>query len=105
MERPERAYAWIRDAGITLPEVLLVPLAAKGADAIGTLWLVAGNAGHFNQEHARVMAELSAFAGMALRTIQTEQRLKLALQQQETLMREMSHRIKTSSASPTAWSG
>ncbi|MET4717234.1 GAF domain-containing protein [Bradyrhizobium japonicum] len=94
MEHPERAYDWIRDAGITVPEVLLVPLTMKGTDAIGTLWLVAAGRGHFNKEHARVMAELSAFAGMALRTVQTEQRLKLALQQQETLMREMSHRIK-----------
>lgn len=41
-----------------------------------------------------MMAELSAFAGMALRMVQTEQRLKLAIQQQEPLMREMSHRIK-----------
>ncbi|WP_354124875.1 HWE histidine kinase domain-containing protein [Bradyrhizobium sp. LA6.10] len=94
MERPERAYDWIRDAGITVPEVLLVPLTVKDSDAIGTLWLVAADAGHFNKEHARVMAELSAFTGMALRTVQTEQRLKLVLQQQETLMREMSHRIK-----------
>jgi two-component sensor histidine kinase len=66
----------------------------KDSDAIGTLWLVAADAGHFNKEHARVMAELSAFTGMALRTVHTEQRLKLVLQQQETLMREMSHRIK-----------
>ncbi|SPP92660.1 MULTISPECIES: sensor histidine kinase [Bradyrhizobium] len=94
MERPERAYDWIREAGITVPEVLLVPLTVKGADAIGTLWLVAADAGHFNKEHARVMAELAAFAGVALRMIQTEQRLNLALQQQETLTREMSHRIK-----------
>jgi len=94
MERPERAYDWICEAGITVPEVLLVPLAAKGADPIGTIWLVAGDAGHFNKEHARVMAELSAFTGLALRSVQIEQRLKLALQQQETLMREMSHRIK-----------
>ena len=41
MERAERAYDWIRDAGITVPEVLLVPLGVKGADALGTLWLVA----------------------------------------------------------------
>ena len=94
MERPERAYDWIREAGITVPELLLVPLAAKGADAIGTLWLMSEDAGHFTKEHARVMAELSAFAGMALRSVQTEKRLKLALQQQETLTREMSHRIK-----------
>lgn len=50
--------------------------------------------GHFNKEHARVMAELSAFAGMALRMVQSERKLALALQRQETLMREMSHRIK-----------
>jgi len=56
MERPERAYDWIRDAGITVPDVLLVPLGVKGADAIGTLWLVATDHGHFNKEHSRVMA-------------------------------------------------
>lgn len=94
MERPERAYGWIADAGITVPEVLLVPLTVKGADAIGTLWLVASASGHFNKEHARMMAELAAFAGMALRIVQSEQRLNFALQQQETLTREMSHRIK-----------
>jgi two-component sensor histidine kinase len=94
MERPERAYDWIREAGITVPEVLLVPLAVKEAGAIGTLWIVAGMAGHFNSEHARVVSELASFAGMALRMIQAEQRLNVALQQQETLTREMSHRIK-----------
>lgn len=94
MERPERAYDWIRDANITVPEVLLVPLAVKDAEAVGTLWLVAQESGHFNKEHSRVMAELAAFAGMALRMMQSEQRFNVALQQQETLMREMSHRIK-----------
>ena len=94
MAQPERAYDWIRDADITVPEVLLVPLAVKGAEAIGTLWLVSSNPGHFHKEHARVMTELAAFAGVALRMIQGEQRLNLALQQQETVMREMSHRIK-----------
>lgn len=94
MAKPETAYDWIRDANITVPEVLLVPLAVKGAEAIGTLWLVSSDPGRFNKEHARVMAELAAFAGMALRMIQTEQRLNMAMQQQETLLREMSHRIK-----------
>ncbi|MDA9519814.1 hypothetical protein XI06_05440 [Bradyrhizobium sp. CCBAU 11434] len=94
MERPERAYDWIAEAGITVPEVLLVPLTVKESGPIGTLWLVSSEPGRFTKEHARVMSELAAFAGMALRMIQTEQRLSLALQQQETLMREMSHRIK-----------
>lgn len=94
MERPERAYDWIRDAGIIVPEVLLVPLTVWGAESVGTLWLVARETGHFNKEHSRVMSELATFAGMALRMIQSEQRLSLAAQKQETLMREISHRIK-----------
>jgi two-component sensor histidine kinase len=94
MERPERAYEWIRDAGITVPEVLLVPLTVWGAESVGTLWLVASKPGHFHKEHSRVMSELATFAGMALRMIQSEQRLSLAVHKQETLMREISHRIK-----------
>jgi two-component sensor histidine kinase len=94
MAHPERAYDWIRDASITVPEVLLVPLRIKGEDAIGTLWIVAGQSHHFDSGHARVMTELASFAGVALRMIQTETRLKAALQQQETLTGEMSHRVK-----------
>lgn len=94
MEQPERAYGWIGEAGITVPEVLLVPLIVKGVEPVGTLWLVADHAGQFNKEHSRVMSELAAFAGMALRMIQGENQLQLALEQQDTLVREMSHRIK-----------
>lgn len=47
-------------------------------EPVGTLWLEA-NQGHFNNEHSRVMAELAAFAAVALRIIQTEQRLNLAM--------------------------
>jgi two-component sensor histidine kinase len=94
MERPERVYRWIADANIVVPEVLLVPLATKGLASIGTLWVVADRVGHFNEGHARILTELSTFAGMALRMIQTEERLQLALQEQETLTREMGHRVK-----------
>ncbi|MGA7805225.1 sensor histidine kinase [Bradyrhizobium sp.] len=94
MAHPERAYDWIRDAAISVPEVLLVPLRVKGLQSVGTLWIVASQSGHFDAGHARIMTELAAFAGMALRMIQTEERLTQALQQQETLAREMSHRVK-----------
>lgn len=94
MDRPERAYDWIRDANIEVPEVLLVPLFLKGLDAMGTLWVVSSERGHFTGDHARVLSELSAFAAMALRMIQTEDRLNHALQDQEVLPREMSHRVK-----------
>jgi two-component sensor histidine kinase len=94
MDRPERAYSWIADANITVPEVLLVPLRVKDSGALGTLWLVANDTGHFDLGHAQAMTDLAAFACMALRMIQTEDRLNHALQAQEVITREMSHRVK-----------
>jgi two-component sensor histidine kinase len=94
MEHPERVYGWIAAAGLTLPEVLLVPLLAQGAAPIGTLWIVAHEGRHFNSGHERVMTELAAFTSVALRMVQSELRLKRALEEQEILAREMSHRIK-----------
>ncbi|WP_245306100.1 HWE histidine kinase domain-containing protein [Bradyrhizobium sp. LTSP849] len=94
MDRPERVYAWIADANITVPEVLLVPLRVKGSGAIGTLWLVAKEPGYFDLGHVQATTELAAFAGVALRMIQTEERLNQSLHAQEVLTREMSHRVK-----------
>jgi two-component sensor histidine kinase len=94
MERPERVYDWIRDAGISVPEVLLVPLFVHDAEPLGTLWLVARRSGQFDQGHARVLTELATFAGLALSMIQTREKLAAALADQELLTREMSHRVK-----------
>lgn len=94
MERPERVYGWIADANITVPEVLLVPLMVNGSTPIGTLWIVAGEEQYFNRGHERVMTELAAFTGVALRMVQSDLQLKKALEEQETLAKEMSHRIK-----------
>ena len=94
MERPERVYGWIADANITVPEVLLVPLIAHGGAPIGTLWVVAREGQHFNTGHERVMTELASFTSIALRMVQAESRLQKALDEQETLTKEMSHRIK-----------
>lgn len=94
MKNPERAYSWIADAQITVPEVLLVPLLKNGKEPIGTLWIVAKENGDFNAEHSRVMGELATFTGVALHMIQADHLLNKALEQQETLAREMSHRVK-----------
>ena len=94
MEKPERVYDWIRDANISVPEVLLVPLVVKGRDALGTLWIVANTTGYFDREHARLMTELASFVGVALRMVQTEECLTAALTKQELLTQEMSHRLK-----------
>jgi two-component sensor histidine kinase len=91
---PERVYNWISDANIVVPEVLLVPLFLGGTAPLGTLWIVSNEEGHFDSGHARAMTELAAFVGIALRMLKTEQRLKSALEEQETLTKEMSHRVK-----------
>ena len=91
---PERVYDWISDAGIVVPEVLLVPLYLGGKEPLGTLWIVSDKEGHFDSGHARVMTELAGFVGIALRMLNSERRLKEALEQQERLTSEMSHRVK-----------
>lgn len=89
----ERMYSWISDAGIEVPEVLLVPLYI-GDKPLGTLWIVSDDEGHFNAEHARIATELATFVGIALQVKQGEERLRQALEAQRTISHEMSHRVK-----------
>ncbi|MES0108360.1 HWE histidine kinase domain-containing protein [Mesorhizobium sp. M0013] len=93
-KRPERTYTWLQDAEISLPELLLVPLYVGSVKPIGTLWLVSQDEDYYDSGHARVMTELASFVGIALHVQQTEQNLKRALEHQQTLTREMNHRVK-----------
>lgn len=90
---PERYYGWIAEAGVVCPEVLLVPLYMAHGQPLGTLWIVAEEAGHFNAGHATVMQELASFVGIALAMLQNQRRLQQALERQEMLTREMDHRV------------
>lgn len=90
---PERVYDWI-PGGLSLPEVLLVPLYVGRSEPLGTLWIVGDRIGHFNRSHARTMEELATFIGLALKMVRTEVQLHEALERQETLTKEMSHRLK-----------
>ncbi len=94
MEEPERVYAWIAEADIIVPEVLLVPLRAPGGEQIGTLWVVAEEKGHFHVGHAGTLSQLATFTGMALHMIRTEERLTAALEHERLVAGEMSHRVK-----------
>jgi two-component sensor histidine kinase len=91
---PERVYDWIADANIIVPEVLLVPIYIDGAAPLGTLWIVSDRGGHFDRGHARAMTDLASFVGIALRMLRSERRLQAALDEQEMLAKEMSHRVK-----------
>lgn len=77
-----------------MPEVLLVPLYIGRKVPLGTLWMVADSTGHFNRGHVATMQELATFIGIALKMIQAEKDLHHALEQQELLAQEMSHRLK-----------
>ena len=92
--QPGRAFGWMQGNPLQVSELLMVPLQSKGAAPLGTLWVIARETGHFDSGHARAMSDLAAFAAIALRMIQAEERLSQALSVQETLADEMSHRVK-----------
>lgn len=91
---PERVYDWIAAEHLVLPEVLLVPLTVGAEDPLGTLWVVADAEGHFDSGDAQTLADLAVFVGMALLVQKREEQSRLALEEQETVAREMSHRLK-----------
>ncbi len=94
MRNPDIGYDWGRNAGIPLAEVLLIPFTVEKGVQFGTLWVVSQNPGHYHEGHVKALTELAAFAGIALKMSDNEKRLREALEQQETLSREMSHRVK-----------
>jgi two-component sensor histidine kinase len=94
MTQPGRAFGWMQGGALPVSELLLVPLQSKGAAPLGTLWVIGKESGHFDSGHARSMSELASFAAIALRMIQSEERLSQALRAQEMLAEEMGHRIK-----------
>jgi two-component sensor histidine kinase len=94
MENAQRFYPWIAEAKIRVPELLLVPLVERADKPLGTLWIITPEGKPFDAGHARIMSELAAFAGLAMRMIGQTKELQDAIEQQETLTREMSHRVK-----------
>jgi two-component sensor histidine kinase len=93
MTQPGRAFGWVQGGILPVSELLMVPLQSKGAPPLGTLWVVAKKAGHFDSGHARSLSDMATFAAIALRMIQSEERLSQALSVKETLADEMSHRV------------
>jgi two-component sensor histidine kinase len=94
LSHPERYFAWMARYKQPVPEVLMVPLGEDEETPRGVLWVLGEKAGHFDVAHVGILTELSAFAAAALRMIETEKRLNVALVQQQIIASEMSHRVK-----------
>jgi hypothetical protein len=60
MGHPGRAFGWMQGGAVPVSELLLVPLQSKGAAPLGTLWVIAKEAGHFDSGHARSMSDHQA---------------------------------------------
>jgi hypothetical protein len=73
-----------------------IPLFARADRRLGRLWNLGSEDKQFDEGHARVMAELAVFAGLAMRMIAPTKELKEAVEQPETLTREMSHGLTCS---------
>ena len=91
---PEQLYDWIAAHNLILPEVLLVPLTVGHGEQLGTLWVVADANGHFDCGDAQAVSDLAVFVGTALLVRRREEQSRRALEEQETVAQEMSHRLK-----------
>jgi two-component sensor histidine kinase len=91
---PEDIYDWVAAENLVLPEVLLVPLSIGRDEPLGTLWVVADRKEHFDSGDASALSDLAEFVGTALLMLRREEQSRRALEEQETVAMEMSHRLK-----------
>ena len=96
MNYPERHYPYLGADGLTIPELLLVPLLNTSDEAVGTLWIVHDEGGQFTRNEADTLERLAAFTSVGLMLSQTMAEKDKLLQSQELLIHEANHRISNS---------
>lgn len=94
MAYPERYFPSFAMLELVSHEMLMVPIYIGDKEPLGVLWALAHNEARcFDNGDAHMLTELARFAGIALKMIRDARALKRALDVQETLTREMRHRI------------
>jgi two-component sensor histidine kinase len=96
MNYPERHYSYLGENGLTIPELLLVPLLDTHDQAIGTIWVVHDEGGHFAKNDSETLVRLAAFTSVGLMLTQAVVEKDKLLQNQTFLVREANHRISNS---------
>jgi two-component sensor histidine kinase len=96
MNYPERHYSYLGVSGLTIPELLLVPLLNANDEAIGTLWIVHDEDGQFTRNESETLERLAAFTSVGLMLTETMAEKDKLLQSHDLLVREANHRISNS---------
>lgn len=95
MKRPELVYKYL-DVGPPFHDVLLIPLADRGRELEGTIWIVSHNPAHqFDLEDARVMQRIAVFTATALRLTNVAEEAKAKAAEQKLLPRELDDRAQS----------
>lgn len=64
---PERHYAWARENGFVVPEMICLPIYTEDMQPFGTFWLLHGEGDYFEQEDIRILNLLTSLIHKALR--------------------------------------
>jgi two-component sensor histidine kinase len=96
MNYPERHYPYLGADGLTIPELLVVPLLNPNDEAVGTLWIVHDEGGQFTKNEADTLERLAAFTSVGLMLSQAMAEKDKLLQSQKLLFKEANHRISNS---------
>ena len=96
MNYPERHYSYLGTGGLTIPELLLVPLLDTNEKAIGTIWIVHDDDGQFTKNESDTLVRLAAFTSVGLMLTELISEKDKLLQSHELLALEANHRISNS---------
>jgi len=64
---PERHYAWVRENGFVVPEMITMPIYKEDMQSFGTFWLMHAEGKHFDKEDIRIISMLLTLINKALR--------------------------------------
>lgn len=63
---PERHYAWVRDNGFVVSEMITMPIYTEDMQPLGTFWLMHSEGHHFDSEDIRIISMLLTLINKAL---------------------------------------
>ena len=75
----ERHYSYLGTGGLTIPELLLVPLLDTHDAAVGTIWIVHDEGGQFTKNESDTLVRLAAFTSVGFHRISNSLQLATSI--------------------------